>query len=85
MLKTRWFLRYGPTVFRSLNLWPSEVYFNTEVSTFVRDLLHPSSTYKSQAKLGTKIGPTSDYFVNGKETIKNRKEEENEEEQPEDI
>jgi hypothetical protein len=34
--------------------------------------------------LGNKIGSTNDYFVNGKETKKNRKEEEDEEEQPED-
>jgi hypothetical protein len=51
---------------------------------FVRDLLPPSSTYKSQAPLGTKIGSTNDYFVNGEEKKKDRKEEEVEEEQLED-
>jgi hypothetical protein len=57
---------------------------NTEVRTFVRDLLPPSSTYKSQAQLGIKIGFTNDYSVNGEEMKKDQKEEEDEEEQPED-
>jgi hypothetical protein len=57
---------------------------NTEVPTFVRDLLPPSSTYKSQAQLGTKIGCTNDYSVNGEEAKKDQKGEEDEEEQLED-
>ena len=81
MLKTRWSLLCSHTVFRSLNLCPNEVHFDKEVPMFVRDLLPPSSTYKSQAPLGTKIGSTNDYFVNGEEKKKDRKEEEVEEEQ----
>jgi len=84
LLKTRWFLLCRHTVLRSLNLWPKDVYLNTEVLAFVRDLLTPSSTYKIQAQLVTKIGFTNDYSVNGVEMKKDQKEEEDEEEQIED-
>jgi hypothetical protein len=46
---------------------------NTEVPTFVRNLSLPFSTYQSQVKLGTKIGSTNDYSVNGEEIRRSRK------------